>query len=227
MERIHRGGAVRILTGPAGTELRWAVFAPNIASLYFAMEWLRAAKGPFILRYFLAGWFEETFTESEDAVRRLEVLIAKCDIHLTSRTYVKEAPIGHPSMPQLLRAVLQDGGKSENDYSVDCVFEEAIGRFRVERIGSRSAIAKFYGHSAVPFPCVNGGSYDDAVSAAYSSVVKTGLPRYDHVYSAMSAPDGSVVWIPYQRIILPRYDRSGKPSVTVTSEISKVDIQIV
>ncbi|MFN0193996.1 MAG: hypothetical protein ACKVP5_18825 [Aestuariivirga sp.] len=225
--RIHRSGGVRVLTGPVGTEVRWALFAPNLASLYFAMEWLQSVRGPYVLRYFLSGWFEEIFSSTREATARLNSIIAKCDLHLTSRTYVKQLNLDTELMPPLLRSTLADNGIAEQEYSIDCVFEESIGRYRVARIGAKSAIARFYAHTPVPFPCINGGSYDDTVSAAYTSVLQAGRPRYDHIYSAMSAPDGSVIWIPYQRVILPRRDPDGKPSVTVTSEIAKVDIQIV
>jgi hypothetical protein len=223
----HRSGAVRVTTGPLGTEIRWAVFAPNFASLYFAMEWMESAKAPFILRYFLSGWFEDVFDTPGEAIARIEQVLAKSDLHFSSRAFVKELKpdIGH--LPPLLRDSFADHGEGEADYAVDCVYEETLGRFRVERVGAKSAIAQFYGQSTVPYPCINGGVYDDAVSAAYASVVRSGELRYDHVLAAMVAPDSTVLWIPYQRVIVPRKDCSGRPGVSVIAEVAKVDIQII
>jgi hypothetical protein len=65
------------------------------------------------------------------------------------------------------------------------------------------------------------------VSAAYASVVRSGELRYDHVFAAMVAPDGSVLWIPYQRVIVPWKNAMGRPGVSIFAEIAKVDIRII
>lgn len=223
---LHRAGCVRVVTGELGTEIRWSVFSPCFASLYFAAETLLDLPGPYILRYFLVGWFEETYDEASTAQARIHEIIARGDIHLMQRVFVREFdPSGH-AMPSLLQDTWMDGAATP-DYSVDCVYEESSGRFRVARIGPKSTIARLWGLEPVSYPCINGGSYDRTVSAAYNDVLKSGRPRYDHVYAAMKTPDESVMWIPYQRVIMPKHLAAGRRAVSIVTEIAKVDIHIV
>lgn len=224
--RIHRHGLVKVTAGAKGIELKWAVCAPNWASLYFAMDWLSGAHGPFILKYHLAGWFEETIAAPAKARGRIDQIIAKSDIHLTRRTYVREANPKSRSVPAILRAAWTER-MANPDISVDCVFDERAQRFRVLRIGAHSTIAKLWGLTPVSYPCINGGSYDQIVAQAYRRVLKTRRPHFDHVFAAMTAADNTHVWIPYQRVVLPHRVPGGKPAVSVVTEIAPVDIRIV
>ena len=52
-------GQVRLTTGDLGTEIKWHVQSPCHASLYAAIEWLATARAPFVLRFYVSGWFEE------------------------------------------------------------------------------------------------------------------------------------------------------------------------
>lgn len=223
---MHRYGCVRVSTGELGTEIRWSVFAPNFASLYFAAEFLTGLRGPFMLRYFLAGWFEEICETAAAARRRIGDILSKSDLHLVKRAFVREADPNGKAMPPLLQHAWLDGAITA-DYSVDCVYEESSGRFRVDRIGPRSTIARLWGLTPASYPCMNGGSYDRIVSAAYSDVLKAGRPRYDHVYAAMLTPDDTVTWIPYQRVIMPMHASDKRRAVTIVTEIANVDIRIV
>jgi hypothetical protein len=226
-ERMHRDGHIRITVAPGLTEIKWSVFAPNWSSLYFAMEWLATTPGPYVLKYFLSGWFEEAFQSASDASDRIDQIIAKSDLHLMSRAYVRETDLERTrnTPPDLLRDTWNDQ-IADPATSVDCVFDERTDRFRVQRVGPKSTIARLWGSTSQPFPCVNGGSYDRIVSAAYMDVARTKRPRYDHVYAVMTTPDNQPVWIPYQRVILPSKSRSG-PAVSVVTELAPVEIQII
>ena len=147
-----------------------------------------------------------------------------------SPTFVDAArgpvPIPESTHPPLLRNALKDRTVLP-DFSIDCVLDEVHKRFRVGRIGSETPIAKVYGFHPVSYPCINGLSYDYLVSEAYGKVVATGQPHYDHVIAAMTTPDGSVVWFPYQRVILPYSLPDGRRGVSVVSQVARVDIKIV
>jgi hypothetical protein len=227
-DRIHRRGHVRINVSPSGTEISWAVFAPNWASLYFAMEWLATTPGPYVLRYFLAGWFEESFRSVDEAASRISQIISKSDVHLMSRVYVLEAdPYKTKSaVPELLQQAWNDR-QADPASAIDCVFDERIDRFRVSHIGANSAVARLWGETASAFPLISGSAYDQTVSEAYLSVARTGIPRYDHVYAVMTAPDNSPVWIPYQRVILPASNARGQVRVSVFSEMAPVEIRVI
>jgi len=224
---IQRQGVVKVSASDEhGTTVTWAFFAPNWASLYFAMETLHLYPAPYHLNYFLAGWFSETVADARTARDRMHALVAKSDIHLTSRTFVKEVEPDPAKMP----LVLQDAWGERAirpEVSVDCVLDPDEDRYKVLRIGPNSQIAKLWGVMPVTYPCLNGGSYDQIVSAVYAKVVETGEPHYGHVYAAMAFPNRSIRWFPYQRVVLPHKFPDGRMGVTVVSETSPVDIQIV
>jgi hypothetical protein len=225
-ELMHRYGCVRVSTGELGTEIRWSVFSPSFASLYYTADFASGLRGPFMLRYFLAGWFEEICDTAALARGRIGEILAKSDLHLVKRAFVREVDPHGKTMPPLLQHAWLDGAITA-DYSVDCVYEESSGRFRVDRIGAKSTIARLWGPTPGSYPCVNGGSYDRIVSAAYSDVLRAGRPRYDHVYAAMMTPDATLTWIPYQRVIMPIHAADRRRAVAIVTEISKVDISIV
>jgi hypothetical protein len=223
---LERGGMIKLTFGPDGTEIKWSVFAANWSSLFHVLDWIDTYPAPFTLKYFLMGWFEELLDTAEEARDRIETILAKSDIHLTQRTFIREADPNRKDIPPLLKAALQDRSVLP-DYSIDCVLDETHGSFRVGRIGSETPIAKVYGFHPVSYPCINGLSYDHLVSRAYGKVVETGEPHYDHVIAAMTTPNGSVVWFPYQRVVLPHYLPDGRKGVSVVSQVARVDIRLV
>jgi len=223
---LHRLGLVRVVSGPTGTEIKWATFSPCQASLFFISDWLADLAAPYILRYYLAGWFEETFLAPDDARARIIDVAARGDIHLMRRVFVQRRDPSLSGMPAALRRAW--GGTNEvSDASVDCVLDEAAGQFRVIRVGQQSTIARYWGVARSSYPCANGGVNDRDVGAAYWEVLQTDAPRYDHVYAAMRMPEGELVWIPYQRVILPSRGSQGCRQVRVFTEIAKVDISII
>lgn len=224
---IHRRGTVKVTFSlGAGTVISWSVFTPNWSSLYYVMECLYLYPAPYNLQYYLAGWFSETIEEARLARDRIHGLIAKSDVHLLARTYVKEADPDPKSMPPLLQDAWADRAVKP-DYSIDCVHDDHDGRFKVMRIGPGSPIAKLWGIFPVSYPCLMGNPYDRVVSEIYPQVVKTGEAHYGHVYAAMALPDRKVRWMPYQRVVLPHRFPDGRTGVTVISEVSPVDIQVV
>ncbi len=225
-ERFSNDGAVRVTTGSSGTEIKWSVFSPCFASLFYTIQWLPAAELPIVLRFYLSGWFEETCYTAEQAVNRIEQVIAKSELHLTKRTYVEEFNPKNMNMPAILQRAWQEHSVSP-EISIDCVYEEQSRKFRVDRIGSETSIAKFYGMSPVSYACKSGNSYDEIVSEAYIQVLRTGKPRYDHVLAAFRMPDNSVNWVPYQRLVMPRHSSGEIQIVTVVAEISKVEICVI
>jgi hypothetical protein len=223
-ERFNHDGAVRVTTGLLGTEIKWSVFSPCFASLFYAIEWLPATSLPIVLRFYLSGWFEETCYTVDQAINRIEQVIAKSELHLTRRAFVEEIdPIGRMLPPMLQRAWQEHTISPET--SVDFVYEEQSRKFRVERIGLKSTIAKYYGVSPKSYPYVNGGSYNDIVDEAYTLVLRSGRSRYDHVLAAMRMPDNVVRWVPYQRIVVPKQNSEKMLCVSVVTEIANVDIR--
>ena len=225
LDLIERHGFVKVTQSSNGTEIKWSVFAPNWASLYFVLEWIDTFPAPYTLHYNLAGWFEEHVGSQPAARDRIQAIIGKSDIHLTRRTFVQEADPSRPDIPDLLKDVLQRGSILP-DYSIECILDNSSSKFNVERVGRKTEIARLWGLSPVSFPCMTGHSYDRIVSEAYRQVVKTGEPHFDHVCAAMVTPDSTTTWQSYQRVILPHKFQS-KPGVVVVTKVAPVDIRVI
>jgi hypothetical protein len=225
-ELIHRQGFIKVTHTADGTTIKWDLFSSNWASMYFALDWISNLPGPYRLLYFLAGWFEEVYDTAHLARDRMDVILGKSDLRLSRRTFVQEADPKRDDIPPMLKHALVER-VIESDYAVDCIYDSATGKFQVERVGPKSTIARLWGMSPVSYPCVTGNSYDQMVSRAYPKVLKTGHAHYDHVYAAMMAADGNVVWIPYQRVVLPKRFAHGKRGVSIVTEQTKVDIALL
>ena len=227
-ERMYLGKtkAVKVVV-ESGTTIKWHAAFADWSSLFFVKEHIFDLEGPYTLSYYLSGWFVERYENVVDASNRIDQLIAKSDVHLSSRVYMRSFnPEGH-ELPEVLSQTLKTG-QAPPDSSVDCSFDFATGQAKVERIGKESAIAKLWGLSPVTTPCISGTNYDIEISRSYAEVLQTGRPHYDHVYAAMMGSDAEISWIPYQRLVLPHPTKRGRARlVTVVTEVTPVDIAVV
>lgn len=222
-ELFQRRGYVRISESPEGVTIRWSMFSANWASLHVVSEWVLGAYGPFHLQYYSAGWFNERHEQAAAAANRIDQLIQKSDVHLSQTVYIQKAGENRRDVPALLQKALRDNA-IEEDFSIDCAFDPSSQKFRVARLGPQSTIAKLWGLNPVSYPCLTGHSYDHAVSRAYPEVTRTGEPHYDHIYAAMASARGDVVWVPYQRVVLPLQQGRHRKAVRVVTQLAKVDI---
>jgi hypothetical protein len=220
---LQRCGMVKITAGAAGTTIRWSMFSANWSSLFFVAEWVHGALGPFSVQYYSAGWFNERFDHAYAVSERIHHLIQKSDVHLSQTVYIRSAPEKPKNVPAILQQALREKAASEV-CSIDCLYDQAAQRFRVARVGRNSTIAKLWGVNPVSYPCLTGHSYDLAVSLVYSQVTRTGQPHYDHIYAAMASARGDVVWVPYQRVVLPLDVGRKVKAVRVVTELAEVDI---
>lgn len=220
---LKRRGYVKIAEEEQGITIRWSMFCANWASLVLVSEVVRSGYGPFHLQYYSAGWFNERHESPAGAADRIEQLIQKSDVHLSQTVYIQKAGEGRGDVPALLQKALRNNA-IEEDFSIDCTFDPSSQKFRVERLGAQSTIAQLWGLNPVSYPCLTGHSYDHAVSQAYPEVTRTGEPHYDHIYAAMASARGDVVWVPYQRVVLPLQQGRYRKAVRVVTQLAKVDI---
>jgi hypothetical protein len=220
---LQRRGYVKISESPEGTTIRWSMFSANWASLHFVSEWVFGSYGPVQLQYYSAGWFNERHENASNASGRIDQLIQKSDVHLSQTVYIQKAGENRRDVPALLQKALRDNA-IEEDCSVDCTYDPSSQKFRVARLGAQSTIAQLWGLNPVSYPCLIGHSYDHAVSRAYPEVTRSGEPHYDHVYAAMASARGDVVWVPYQRVVLPLQQGRHRRAVRVVTQLAKVDI---
>jgi hypothetical protein len=225
-ENLLANGCARVTTGALGTEVKWHVNSPCMASLFRTITLLPSFKPPFILRFFALGWFEEVYQDVGVACRRIENILARGDRHFISRVFIESSPPDSPLLPDVLKAALTQQTILD-EYSVDCSFDENSRTVRVDRIGPKSAIGRVWGTFTTSHPCQSAGSYGDPVNATYEHVLKTGKPRYDQVLASLRLPDNALHWVPYHRIVFPRPRLRGNLGVAVLSQISKVDIQVL
>jgi hypothetical protein len=224
---IRKMGGVRVNVGPMGTVMRWDMASANWSSLFFAKDWLSTLPGPYTLEFFNSGWFHETHETAKGLRDRIDSLISRADLHLSSRVFTRTF-IPQPAMlPGRLRESWEVGCASE-DNSVECAVDIDTGRHRVERVGISSAMANIWGVSPESQPCQIGNTYDRVVSRAYFDVLRTGRPHYDHVFAAMPDPGGEVQWRSYQRLIYPG-DRGASHfrRVRIVSEECRVAIPVL
>jgi hypothetical protein len=221
-----QAGHVRLTSGDLGTEIKWVVNSPCVSSLFKALQCLPSQQAPFILRFFAVGWFEEVYGDARSAAQRIEQVLTRGDRHFTSRVFIAEAAITSPEVPPVLKDALT-GLNISKDHSVDCVLDENSGYFHVERVGPQSAIGRVWGTYTSSYPCQSGGSYGDPVNATYVDVLRHNRARYDHVLAALRLPDNRLHWVPYHRVVLPQKTAANRLSVTVVSQIARVEIKVL
>ena len=222
---IDHFGLVRIESGLHGSEVKWNMSCPNWASLMLAASVLPACAAPYTLRYFNAGWFAEHVNDATEAADRIESLIFKSDVRLSDRAYTAVVVPDFKIVPQPLKAAL-NSGSAPDQMSVVCTVEPERESCQVDHVGKESLIARIWGVSPNSYPCLNGHSYDRAVTPEYFKVVNTGKPHYDHVLASMVRPNGEQHWIGYHRVILPE-PSSARKRVRVISELAPVQIQLL
>lgn len=225
-ELMNRSGAVRMQSGPEGTELRWVVAAPNVMSLFAAEALLDHRDGPFMLRFFLGGWFEERFSTVEQVRDRISALVMHGDRHLASRVFVDAPDPKSARVPQCLREILEEGA-APRDQTVECRYEPEVDGFVVSHIGTRSAIGRIWGTDPSSFPCLSTGAFGQSASASYSRAVRGRVPVYDQVIAALRFPDQSLHWVPYHRVILPLEGKRNTETVEVVCEYADVDFRVL
>jgi hypothetical protein len=218
-------GMVRIKCSANGTELQWNMGCPNWASLMLASKLVVACAGPFKLKYFNSGWFTEPQPDALAAAERIDALMFKSDVRLSDRAYTHVEIPDLGLVPEVLRHALQTGTAPDNK-SVVCAVEPEREFCHVEHVGKDSLIARIWGVSPNSYPCLNGHSYDRAVTPEYFKVVTTGRAHYDHVLASMVRPDGELHWLAYHRVILPELS-GGRKRVRVVSELAPVKIQLL
>lgn len=218
---------VRVETDAAGTEICWIMFAANWASLMFIREWIAIVRGPFTLKFFNLGWFEEQYGTLAETQARIDQLIAKSDIRFSSRVFTRDADVHSKSMlPELTEAF--EMGRADESKAVVCVVDFDTDRTEVAHVGKDSALASVWGDAPMSYPRQSGHSYDRVVSKPYFDVVASGKPHHDHVLAAMTQPDGDVRWFGYQRLILANDTRfNGLPTVSIVCQGGPVDIRIL
>jgi hypothetical protein len=222
---LDQFGMVRIQTDVAGTVVQWSMACPNWASLMLASKIMAACASPFTLKYFNSGWFTEIIAEASLAADRIESLIFKSDVRLSDRAYTAVVIPDLETAPDILREAWQTGD-SPDSRSVVCSVEPERETSHVEHVGKDSLIARIWGISPNSYPCLNGHSYDRAVTPEYFKVVETGRPHYDHVLASMVRPDGELHWLGYHRVILPDLKEDRK-RVRIVSELAPVQIQLL
>ena len=109
-ERMFLGKtkAVKVVV-ESGTTIKWHAAFADWSSLFFVKEHIFDLEGPYTLSYYLSGWFVEKYENVVDASNRIDQLIAKSDVHLSSRVYMRSFnPEGH-ELPEVLSQTLKTG----------------------------------------------------------------------------------------------------------------------
>jgi hypothetical protein len=222
---IDQFSMVRMHSDDRGTVIQWNMSCPNWSSLMMAAKLAMACMAPFTLKYFNVGWFTEVQPDAGSAADRIEVLLYKSDIRLSDRAFTHVVVPDLQVVPFSLRDALSTGTANDS-HSVVCTVDTERETSSVQHVGKDSLIARIWGISPNSYPCLNGHSYDRAVTPEYFRVVETNKIHYDHVLASMVRPDGEQHWLAYHRVILPEV-RDGQKRVRVVSELGPVGIQLL
>jgi hypothetical protein len=216
---------VRVSCDASGTTIQWNMGCANWASLMLAAKLSAACSAPYALKYFNSGWFKDFLPDAASCEDRIEELMYKSDIRLSERAFTKVVVPDLQVMPVALKQALETGDAPDS-YSVVCAVDSERSSSHVEHVGKDSLIARIWGVSPNSYPCLNGHSYDRAVTPEYFRVVDTGVPHYDHVLASMVRPNGELHWLGYHRVIMPDVSEPRK-RVRIVSELAPVDIQLL
>lgn len=131
--------------------MRWAVAAPHVLSLFAAEAMLAYMDGPYMLRFYAAGWFEECYNDLAEVRRRLGALV----MHRGWSGRVFQAPEpAQARVPDILREVLRDG-EAPRELAVECTFEPDLDAFVVRHVGARCGNRAHLGNGPhfISVPC--------------------------------------------------------------------------
>ncbi len=224
---LQQRSHVKIQTSTSMMTIQWYMSAANWASLFFTMKWIAHFGGSFKLVYFNSGWFEEVYTTANQAKRRIDELIGKSDVHLSSKVFTRDFLGSISPVAFELVQLLKQGGPDESK-AVICDVDLAREQVEVQHIGKESVLAGIWGDARMSYPCQRGHSYDKIVSKAYFRAVNENRPIYDQVLASMVKPDGNIHWIGYQRVIFPTAHKSGSlRTVAVNCALAPVDIPVL
>lgn len=224
---LHDHNLVKLETGPDGTRVNWVMFGANWASLYFLREFITTCVAPVTLRYFNAGWFEETLETSVDAAHRIEALVFKSDVRFSERVYIANHQPVTGQVPESLRSIIEAGDIPEQQ-SIVCAVDENLGTTKVEHIGEESLLGKVWGRVPISYPALTGHSYDRIVSQPYFDVLRSGRMHYDQVLASMIMPNGEQQWFGYHRVIVPDVSPAhGSSRVKVACARAPVEIKLL
>lgn len=223
---MNERGAVRLTTGPHGTEIMWVVTSPHVLSLFSAEALVDTLDGPFMLRFYAGGWFEELFSEAGEVHRRIAELVMHGDRHLASRIFVMSPEPDPLRLPQLLQEALQDGA-APSDMAVECRYEPAADAFVVCHVGAKSAIGRIWGTDVSSYPCLATGPLGQNANQSYRRALAEGTPIYEQVIASLRFPDQEMRWVPYHRVIVPLGRLGAGQNVAVVSACAEVDFRVL
>jgi hypothetical protein len=217
--------SVRVLQGALGTELRWHVHEPNFAALLMAQLTLSECPPPYILRFNLAGWFEESYETVPEAQLRVGDLIARADRFRPNRIYVEEVEPDPSRMPPVLKDVWQLE-KAADDVAIKCHFDAQSETYVVNHVGPKSLIGRVWGTNPTTSPCLSSGPFASSANHSYRRATLEGRPLYEHVLAPFNFPDTEVRWIRYHRLIIPESCGDTRGNVSIISECADVAFRI-
>jgi len=223
---LSRAGAVRLTAGDLGSEIKWVVHSPCISSLFAAKKFLDEADGPFVLRFYAAGWFEESHAALADVRARIDCLVMHGDRHIISRVFEKPSQPDEALTPALVLQVLRDQ-RLPAEHVIECSYDLEQDSFVVGHIGVCSTIGRIWGTDPTSYPCMATGAFGSSANSAYKRALAAGLPVYEQVIAALRFPDQALRWVPYHRVILPRVSRAAGQSVAVVAEYADVDFRVL
>ncbi|MEK9723385.1 MAG: hypothetical protein VW405_07870 [Rhodospirillaceae bacterium] len=175
------------------------------------------------------------FTEPEAARACLESAAAYRDAIPIPKPHVRQVALEEPdaSVPAIRTALVawerSRGRFSLNRENAFYRFNQRVLAFAQNRreddlvyahLGSQAALTRFKGRAwaeAVRGQACGQGverdPYSDVLTGPYGEVLRTQMPRLDHVRVRITRHTDTAEWVTYQRLLMPAEDEAGRPVV--------------
>ena len=169
-------------------------------SIETACRFVSEHRGRVRLCLYKSGWFEEHFSSSARAIRRVEQAVALKDVIISGPFLSKRHGAGH--IPPFMRSILRDPSKALHLLTFSAMDLEMA--FPIVAVGSNSVMASVMGREWVA-----GGKYDlgqdtstdRSVTRAYVTALESHEPYFDVAMVRLMPSDPEPAWMHYQRLI--------------------------
>ena len=227
-------------------DIRWNVRTVSPDALDAVSDYLYDVCRQFSvhLHFFIDGWCGERYEDARPAIERIQHLLKFYAIPLVDSFFMKSMDVDRgANMTRLIQQGLDifrktKGVLSTSDFEALMPYllvykpDAADGHLMIENAGHKSANAKVYGVSWAEQ--ANGTLYDretpgayysQRTSEAYSGVMESDEPRFDHIRAVIDRPDDEAMWASYQRLLFRGYLKNGAPVLVCLCDLTQ-DIDI-
>ncbi|MBT3556277.1 MAG: hypothetical protein HN644_06940 [Rhodospirillales bacterium] len=212
---------------------------------YFLLAYETPGSGNFLvtLRYFFGAWNSERFPTTQEALDRISELSAcesfEADESITiANVALDHIDESHTDIAWAYTVWRKADGFFKNVPEGDLerlksrtfsMRPDALGKhFIIVDAGNHSLSVALLGQDwprlavgTTPQHCFSDEDYEAAMSEDYAGVMRSGVPKLDHVRAFVHLSGDDPIWLNYERLLLPWRTHAGGPLLMCCSEASQ------